>query len=191
LAWTDTAAAVGANPTLVNDLNLELTAPSGTYYRGNQYSGGQSISNPADWDDRNVEECIRVDTPEPGTWHITVGGQNIPFGPQPIAYAITGDVQAWVNVEEYGNSVVQKTAINLLCSIIRNRIYCEITLHSPATVLARMIDVSGRVVHTMVDSRLPAGTHSLEHSIELPNGVYFLKVEVGDYTATEKLLLIR
>jgi hypothetical protein len=191
LAWTDTAAAVGANPTLVNDLNLELTAPNGTYYRGNQYSGGQSIPDPAGWDDRNVEECIRVDTPELGTWYITVGGQNIPYGTQPIAYAITGDVQTSVNVEEYGKTVVQKTAINLLCSIIKNRIYFEITLHSPTKVLVRMIDVSGRVVHTIVNTRLPAGTHSLEHSIELPSGVYFLKLTAGDYSATDKLLLIK
>ena len=53
------------------------------------------------------------------------------------------------------------------------------------------MDVSGRVVSIILDTRLPVGTHEFEHSIELPSGVYFLKLQAGDYTATEKILLIR
>ncbi len=92
LAWTDTAGAPNANPTLVNDLNLEVIAPSGTYYRGNQYSGGQSIPNPTAWDDRNVEECVRVNTPEIGTWRIRVYGQQVRTARQPFAFTITGGI---------------------------------------------------------------------------------------------------
>jgi hypothetical protein len=93
LAWTDTAAAPAANPTLVNDLNLEVTDPSGTYYRGNQYSGGQSVPNPGSWDNRNVEECVRVNSPAAGTWTIRVRGQNVATAAkQRFAYTITGDV---------------------------------------------------------------------------------------------------
>jgi hypothetical protein len=191
LAWSDTAAAPNANPTLVNDLNLELTAPSGAFYRGNQYSSGHSISNPVDWDDRNVEECVRVNDPEPGTWYLTVSGQNIPFGPQPFAYAITGDVETSVGVEEASKPLVQRTKVNFFSSIATDRIHFEITLHSPAEVLAKIIDVSGRVVRVILDTRLAAGSYDFKKSIELPSGVYFLKLTAGDYTATEKLLLIR
>jgi hypothetical protein len=93
LAWTDTAAAPSANPTLVNDLNLELIAPGGTEYRGNKYSGGQSQPNPGTWDAVNVEECARINAPDTGEWAIWVGAQNVATGAnQPFAWTITGDV---------------------------------------------------------------------------------------------------
>ncbi|MBN2465432.1 S8 family serine peptidase, partial [candidate division WOR-3 bacterium] len=95
LAWTDTAAAPNSNPTLVNDLNLEVTDPNGTYYRGNQYSGGQSAPDPSTWDNRNVEECVRVNSPATGTWTIRVRGQNVATAAkQSFAYTITGDVSS-------------------------------------------------------------------------------------------------
>jgi hypothetical protein len=191
LAWSDTAAGPYANPTLVNDLNLELTAPGGSYYRGNQYSGGQSIANPTGWDDRNVEECIRVNDPELGTWYVTVSGQNIPFGPQPFAYAVTGDIETAVSVEEGGTTVTQRPSIEFTNTIIRDKIRFKIILDSQTKVLAAIIDVSGRVVRLFLDARLPAGAHGFERSIDLPGGVYFVTLEAGDYIVTKKVLLIR
>jgi hypothetical protein len=103
LAWTDTAATVNANPTLVNDINLEVTDPFGTWYRGNQYSGGQSVSNPSTWDNINVEECARVNSPTTGTWTIRVRGQNVVTGSrQRFAYTITGDVSSPSSVLDVG-----------------------------------------------------------------------------------------
>jgi hypothetical protein len=93
LAWTDTAGAVNANPALVNDLNLEVLAPGGApYYRGNQYTSGQSTQNPAAWDNRNVEECARVNNPTTGTWTLRVRGLQVVTAKQPFAWTITGDV---------------------------------------------------------------------------------------------------
>jgi hypothetical protein len=92
VAWTDTAAAPNANPTLVNDLNLEVYDPTGTFYRGNQYSAGQSSPNPSAWDNRNVEECVRVNSPLTGLWRIRVYGQNVVTANQPFAYCISGDI---------------------------------------------------------------------------------------------------
>ncbi len=90
LVWTDYYATSGANPAIVNDLNLRVTAPGGAKYRGNQYSGGQSIPNPNSWDTRNVEENVRRDVPETGTWTIEVIGQNVAQGPQPFALVVSG-----------------------------------------------------------------------------------------------------
>ncbi len=92
LVWTDTAAAPNANPTLVNDLNLEVYDPNGNYYRGNQYSVGQSSPNPSTWDNRNVEECVRVDSTVTGLWRIRVYGQNVVTATQPFAYCVSGDI---------------------------------------------------------------------------------------------------
>ncbi len=93
LAWTDTAAAPNANPTLVNNLNLELVSPTGVSYRGNKYTSGQSTPNPTGWDSINVEECCRVNSPDTGLWTIRVYGQNVRTrARQWFAWSITGDV---------------------------------------------------------------------------------------------------
>ncbi|UCG43769.1 MAG: S8 family serine peptidase, partial [candidate division WOR-3 bacterium] len=105
LAWTDTAAAPNANPTLVNDLNLEVTSPGGTYFRGNQYTSGQSTPNPTAWDTLNVEECVRVNSPSTGTWRIRVYGQQVATAArQPFAYTITGGLV--LDVDDVGVSAL-------------------------------------------------------------------------------------
>jgi len=93
LVWTDTAAAPNANPTLVNNLDLELISPAGVSYRGNKYAVGQSVPNPTGWDSLNVEECCRINSPDTGLWRIRVYGRNVVTSvPQPFAWTITGDV---------------------------------------------------------------------------------------------------
>ncbi|MEO0108807.1 MAG: S8 family serine peptidase, partial [candidate division WOR-3 bacterium] len=94
LVWTDTAGAPYVTPTLVNNLHLELDAPGGTYYRGNQYANGQSIANPTVWDNLNTEECCRVNRPDTGTWTLKVWASNVPATRQPFALAITGAVSS-------------------------------------------------------------------------------------------------
>jgi len=94
LAWTDTAAAPSANPTLVNDLDLTLTSPGGTVYKGNKYTGGQSTPNPTGRDSNNVEECARVNLPDTGTWTIRVSAFNVATArKQGFAWTMCGDVE--------------------------------------------------------------------------------------------------
>jgi len=94
LAWTDTAAAPSANPTLVNDLDLILRTPSFTFYKGNEYTGGQSEPNPAGRDSINVEECVRVNAPDTGVWSIRVSANNVATASrQSFAWTVTGAVE--------------------------------------------------------------------------------------------------
>jgi len=91
VVWTDYYGAAYSNPALVNNLDLRVIGPDATEYRGNQYSGGQSIANPGSWDTRNVEENVRRDIPETGTWTIRVTGTNVPQGTrQPYAVVVSG-----------------------------------------------------------------------------------------------------
>ncbi len=192
LAWTDTAAAAFANPTLVNDLNLEITAPSGTHYRGNIYGSGQSVADPLTWDNINVEECCRVNNPEAGVWHIMITGQNVPFGPQPFAYAITGDVDANIHgIEENNTMPVEFSKIDFGQSITRNQLDFEIILSSSVQVQARIYDLAGRVVHDIINRRLARGPHRIEQTFDLPSGVYFVKIDAGALQRIEKILVIK
>ena len=92
LTWTDPAASAGANPALVNDLDLTVTAPDGTVYAGNAMQSGQSVPG-GSADHKNVEELVYVPSAAQGTWVVTVKGNNVPSGPQTFALAAVGEVQ--------------------------------------------------------------------------------------------------
>lgn len=103
LAWSDTAAAPNASPTLVNNLDLELIAPTGTYYHGNKYSAGQSIANPTGWDSINTEECCRVNEPDTGLWTVRVYARNVATSSrQPFALTVTGGLDLSSAIHDAG-----------------------------------------------------------------------------------------
>ena len=108
LAWTDTAAAPSANPTRVNDLDLVLTAPGGTVYKGNKYSSGQSTANPTGRDSINVEECARVNAPDTGVWTIRVNGQHVATArKQGFGWTVSGAVEpVTVETHDVGAAVI-------------------------------------------------------------------------------------
>ena len=93
VVWTDYPGAAGANPAIVNNLDLQVTGPNAVQYRGNQYTGGQSTPNPGSWDNRNVEENVRRNVPETGNWIIRVNATSVPQGPrQPFAVVVSGGI---------------------------------------------------------------------------------------------------
>ncbi len=89
LIWTDYPGTMRAALILVNNLDLTVISPTGTEYKGNVYSGGQSATGGI-YDTLNVEECTRRNLPEVGIWTIKVKAKNVPQGPQPYALAATG-----------------------------------------------------------------------------------------------------
>ncbi|MFH1680600.1 MAG: S8 family serine peptidase, partial [Candidatus Eisenbacteria bacterium] len=88
LVWTDPAASQGAGIAIVNDLDLSVTGPSGTF-KGNVFSGGSSVAG-GSYDRRNVEEAVRIASPAAGSYTVRVAGYNVPSGPQTFALALTG-----------------------------------------------------------------------------------------------------
>jgi len=90
VVWTDYWGSAGANPAIVNNLDLRVTSPTATVYLGNVYSGGQSAPG-GTADSRNVEECVRRNVPEMGNWTIRVTGTSVPSGSrQPYAVVVSG-----------------------------------------------------------------------------------------------------
>ncbi len=190
VAWTDTAAAANATRTLINNINVQLTAPSGNYYRGNLYTAGQSTTNPVTWDTINVEECLRINAPEIGHWFLTVTGQNIPNGPMGFAYAITGDVFPINSIEENTNPAVpiEKVIFN---TITNGRIRLKVTLADQGWIEVRLIDLAGRIAETIARADFLAGETILDLHSQLPSGVYFLEVKTSSAHKIGKLLIVR
>jgi hypothetical protein len=89
LCWTDYPGTMRAAYICVNDVDLTIYSPTGTAYKGNVYSGGQSATGGIN-DSLNVEECTRINSPEVGSWGIKVKARNVPQGPQPFALAVVG-----------------------------------------------------------------------------------------------------
>lgn len=80
LCWTDPEASGASAITLVNNLDLEAVAPDGTVYRGNVFSGGQSVPG-GSADVLNNVEVIFVKTPAPGIWNLRVVAAQVPGTP--------------------------------------------------------------------------------------------------------------
>lgn len=102
LVWTDYPGNPAVMTQLVNDLDLVVTV-GGTYYNGNQYSGGESQPNPAGRDSLNVVECVRRNSPSTGDYKVSILGRNVPYGPQAFSIVITysaGSVAGIVSLDK-------------------------------------------------------------------------------------------
>ncbi len=77
LAYTDVAGFPGAIPALVNDLDLEVIGPDGTFYRGNQFVGGESLPNASTADNLNNVEAVHLSNPLPGDYQVQVRARNV------------------------------------------------------------------------------------------------------------------
>ena len=77
MAYTDVPGFPGAIPALVNDLDLEVVGPDGTLYRGNQFSGGESVPNAPSPDNLNNVEAVHLTQPLPGDYLVRVRARNV------------------------------------------------------------------------------------------------------------------
>ncbi|MCK4351773.1 T9SS type A sorting domain-containing protein [candidate division WOR-3 bacterium] len=69
----------------------------------------------------------------------------------------------------------------------------KFALPKKSRVNLNIYDVSGRLVKTLVNGTMEAGSHSVNWDAkEFPSGIYFVKLRAGDnYTSTKKLILMR
>lgn len=90
LAWTDFPSTPAASVNINNDLDLIVTGPTGTVWRGNVFSGGASATG-GTADRRNTLEQVLLSAPAAGVYTVTVRSFNVPNGPQPFALVVTGN----------------------------------------------------------------------------------------------------
>ena len=88
IVWSDAPSTDTASINLVNDLDLTVSGPSGTF-KGNVFSGGWSQTG-GSADRRNNVENVYIAAPSAGTYTITINGYNVPNGPQTFALVVDG-----------------------------------------------------------------------------------------------------
>jgi subtilisin family serine protease len=77
LVYTDVPGFPGAIPALVNDLDLEVAAPDGRIYRGNQFERGESVPDATSSDNINNVEGVYIGVPQPGEYLVRVRARNV------------------------------------------------------------------------------------------------------------------
>jgi subtilisin family serine protease len=96
LVWTDPPGASGCSDCLINDLDLIVTAPDGTVYRGNQFLSDWAEPDATGRDATNNVENVFVEAPATGNWQVEVEGFDVAQNPnllsgQDFAFVATGD----------------------------------------------------------------------------------------------------
>ena len=91
LAWDDVPGTPNVDPALINDLDLRVTGPGGTFlpWTLDPFDpAANAVQNQADHVN-NIEQVL-IDSPAIGSWTVEVTGFNVPQGPQPFSLAGTG-----------------------------------------------------------------------------------------------------
>jgi hypothetical protein len=56
----------------------------------------------------------------------------------------------------------------------------------------RVFDVNGRLIETLIDGNIKAGIHTIDWDANgLPSGMYFLKMNSGDFMDSQKIILVK
>jgi len=198
LAWTDTAAAPNANPTLVNDLDLTLTSPTGTVFKGNKYTSGQSTPNPTNRDSINSEECARVNVPDTGTWTLRVSGHNVKTArKQTFAWTATGGFDASGGIAEALSLPAAFSLDRVVPNPTSGRTSIRYGLPRFAAVDISVYSTAGTLVHRIAAGNQNPGWHEAawdgndSHGRRVSAGVYLIRLEAGTLMTTHKLVVQR
>jgi len=156
LAYTDVAGFPGAIPALVNDLDLEVVAPDGTLYRGNQFTGSESAPNAPSPDTLNNVEAVHLAQPLPGDYLVRVRARRIVRDArivetaaidQDFALVVSGNIARPV-----GGSVILDRAAYTAPGVI------QVTVFDPARAASNTVSV------LVKSTSEPAGESYLLHA---------------------------
>jgi len=190
LAWSDTPAANWANPTLVNDLDLIVTAPNSTSYLGNVFSNGFSHTGGTADNKNNVEVVLLPSSAPTGTYRITVRGRSCPDGSIPFAIvALDGNKGSSRIPEEYENSTVSFKYLNVISPFFENT-NIQLNIKKTSDVDLSIYDLSGRKTITLINDRLYTGTYSATWGENSTQGVYFAVLKI-DGKKVEKRKIVK
>ena len=65
-------------------------------------------------------------------------------------------------------------------------------LEAEDVVSLNVYDVRGKLVESLVSGAIPAGEHVVEWNAgQMPSGIYFYRLKVGNFTETRKLILLK
>ncbi len=98
-----------------------------------------------------------------------------------------------VNVQNVGTEIPSSYSLEQnYPNPFNPRTVISFQLSVDSKVLIKVFDVQGREVQTLVNERLSVGTYQTEWDASAyPSGVYFYKLQAGDYSETKRMMLVR
>ncbi len=126
LTWTDPPASLSAAAQLVNDLDLVVIGPDGTYY-GNGVSDGDRANN---------VEGIIIDNPAVGEYTLVVKAHNIPVASQPYGLVVAGPLVPPDGLEIIHDPVTSsevETPLPITAEVTSESLPLTVTLYYSAT----------------------------------------------------------
>ncbi len=193
LVWSDYPAAAGVSIALVNDLNLIVQGPSGTYY-GNNFLNGESQTG-GTADTLNSVEVFYLSNAPAGAYTITVEAANTPNGPQPYALVITGKFSG-IGVEEQNPFIIKKIKeyylLNPRFLPASNSYEIRFGIPEETDVKLSIFDISGREIAILKNGRLKKGSYKiLWNSARIKKGVYFIYLKTPKTALKRKFIKIK
>jgi hypothetical protein len=73
----------------------------------------------------------------------------------------------------------------------RNETMIRFNLARNSHATLTVYDASGRTVATLVDEELAAGNHAPEWKADVPSGIYFYRLQTGDFADMKKMVVVR
>jgi len=191
----------------INDLTLRVTSPSGTVYYGNAglYENPWSVPG-GQPDTKNTVECVYVQNPEVGEWIVAISADEILQDAEPSTLALDARyslVVSGVTVVDFSDvdgPAEPRSTLSLVLdgpNPASRTAHFKFALAEDTPVRLTVHDAQGRVVATLLEQPLPAGTHragwqgTLQDGSRAEPGVYFVRLMTNGQQATEKLLLIK
>lgn len=192
-AWIDIVYE-GGSPTTALQRSFTNFQPGWTINRPNVF-----FPVPGSWAGGNYEMIARVGVYPNTIWQedsfpwVKEGSVNLSFDPgtaMPIAGypnpfdEITQQTEA-ITPAEFGVTGIYPNPFNPTTAL-------SYTLQTSSFVSLTVYDIAGREVAELVNGWKDAGVHEVTFDGSgLPSGIYFLRLEAGEYTGTQKMVLLK
>ena len=105
-----------------------------------------------------------------------------------VPVQVTGLCQILTGVQEENST----SSLNIFPNPASYSMSVSFFLFQSQKVSLKIFDVNGRLVTTLADASYEEGDYEITwNAAEVNSGIYFLRMEAGDYSVTEKLSVIK
>ncbi len=183
----------GADWEMVSDSPWNAVAPADIKYdfdalvsRGGRFGGRSAIYTfGGDRETFNFQDPLNYLQVDDEVWRFRPKWWRGGWGSKDKSEAVVASTGVVSDLKAYPNPFNPKTTISF-------------TLQSPARVRLAIYDIAGRRVQTLNDgTELGAGNHAAEWNGQdrfgqsAPAGVYFYRLEAGDYSTSQRIMLVK
>lgn len=148
----------------------------------------------------NATLLIRIATPEKVAYEfMDICDFNVAYwaGNQAEAEYILNIAQ-WIHLPETGVQTQHQSGASYTYSLEQNfpnpfnaSTELSFSLQNPGKTTLSVFNITGQLVATLVDQRLPAGPHRVNWTPNLPSGTYFVRLQSANFTQLKKIILLR